>query len=388
MNRRVFLMLPMLRLFFGEPKAEAIDVAKIDGARIFKAANAYLDEEPVTVTSAYSARSAGGPHDYFSEGDYWWPDPSNPKGPYIQRDGLTNPDNFTKHRQALMRLSLQVPALAAAWSISKDNRFALHAVKHLRAWFLDPSTIMNPNLQFSQAITGRSTGRGIGIIDTIHLVEVVFAARALEKSGVFSVADQKGVREWFAQYLKWMTTHAQGIDERDAKNNHGTCWVMQVAAFASYINNIELLDYCRERYKTVLLPTQLATDGSFPLELKRTKPYSYSLFNLEAMVAICQILPTQNDNLWTFKTSDGRGIEKALQFMFPYIANKRTWPFPADVMYFGEWPVRHSSLLFGGIAFSRRAYIDLWRTLNPDPVVEEVIRNYPIRQPVLWESQQ
>src|SRR6266404_8088350 len=124
MNRRVFLMLLMLRLFFGEPKAEAVDVAKIDGARIFKAANAYLDEETDTVTSAYSVRSAGGPHDYFSEGDYWWPDPSNPKGPYIQRDGLTNSDNFTKHRQALIRLSLQVPALAAAWSISKDNRFA------------------------------------------------------------------------------------------------------------------------------------------------------------------------------------------------------------------------------------------------------------------------
>jgi len=36
---------------------------------------------------------------------------------------------------------------------------------------------MNPNLQYAQAIHGRFTGRGIGIIDTIHLVEV---ARALE----------------------------------------------------------------------------------------------------------------------------------------------------------------------------------------------------------------
>jgi hypothetical protein len=30
----------------------------------------------------------------------------------------------------------------------------------------------------------------------------------------------------------------------------------------------------------------------------------------------------------------------------------------------------------------------LWAKLNPDPEVEEVIRNYPIRQPVLWVAEQ
>ena len=51
------------------------------------------------MTAAHSPRSAGGLHDFFSEGDYWWPDPKNPDGPYIQRDGMTNPDNFVEHRQ-------------------------------------------------------------------------------------------------------------------------------------------------------------------------------------------------------------------------------------------------------------------------------------------------
>jgi hypothetical protein len=116
-------------------------------------------------------------HDFFSEGDYWWPDPQNPDGPYIQRDGMTNPNNFVDHRKYLMRLSVQVPALVAAWKLTGDERYARHAVKHLRAWFIDEKTKMNPNLQYAQAIHGRFTGRGIGIIDTIHLVEV---ARAIE----------------------------------------------------------------------------------------------------------------------------------------------------------------------------------------------------------------
>ena len=151
------------------------DLARFERARVLKAANQYLKELPITVTASTSPRSAGGLHDFFSEGDYWWPDPQNPDGPYIQRDGMTNPNNFVDHRKYLMRLSIQVPALVAAWKLTGDERYARHAVKHLRAWFIDEKTKMNPNLQYAQAIHGRFSGRGIGIIDTIHLVEVARA---------------------------------------------------------------------------------------------------------------------------------------------------------------------------------------------------------------------
>ncbi len=156
-------------------KSSAFDVAAIDRGRVLSAADRYLKESPITITFYTSPRSAGGKHDYFSEGDYWWPDPKNPDGPYIQRDGMSNPDNFTAHRHALIRLSLEAPALAAAWLLTKDEKYAAHAAKHLRTWFLDPATLMNPNLQYAQAIKGRFTGRGTGIIDTIHLVEVARA---------------------------------------------------------------------------------------------------------------------------------------------------------------------------------------------------------------------
>src|ERR1051326_3537235 len=101
-----------------------IDLAAIDRARVLNAANQYLSEKPITITASHSPRSTGVLHDYFSEGDYWGPDPLNPNGPYIQRDGMTNPDNFVEHRRALMRLSVQVPALAAAWTITGKKGYA------------------------------------------------------------------------------------------------------------------------------------------------------------------------------------------------------------------------------------------------------------------------
>src|SRR5437588_191181 len=111
----------------------AFDVAAFDRARVLKAADVYLSEQPVTVTASHSPRSAGGLHDFFSEGDYWWPDPTNPDGPYIQRDGMSNPANFDGHRKALMRLSVQVPALVAAWQLTRDAKYAARAEDHLRA---------------------------------------------------------------------------------------------------------------------------------------------------------------------------------------------------------------------------------------------------------------
>jgi len=275
-----------------------------------------------------------------------------------------------------MRLSVQVPALAAAWTITKEQRFADQAARHLNAWFVNKDTRMNPNLQYSQAIHGRATGRGTGIIDTIHLVEV---ARAIEL-----LPRMNDVRAWFADYLEWMTTHPYGIEERDTKNNHATCWVMQAASFSRLTANAEVTQFVRARFKNVLIPGQLAPDGSFPEELRRTKPYGYSLFNLDAMAAICQILSTPQDNLWEFATSDGRGMRKVLEFMVPYIQNKLSWPHPTDVMYAKEWPMRQCALLFGGLAYDRPDVLGLWKTLPPDSAVDEVIRNFFIRQPVLW----
>ncbi len=382
--RPLALLLCLLLLASVSANGPALDLGAFERARVLRAADAYLAQPPITIVAASSPRSQGGRHDFFSEGDYWWPDPADPQGPYVQRDGLSNPDNFTAHREALMRLSVQVPALAAAWKLTDDTRYAAHAARHLRAWFIDPDTRMNPHLKFAQAIHGRVSGRGIGIIDTIHLVEVARTVEVIEPSGALSPDDLDLIRRWFADYLRWMTTHPYGIDERDTTNNHATCWVMQVAAYARLTGDAALQAYARERFRTVLVPGQMAPDGSFPRELTRTKPYAYSLFNLEALATVAQILSTPDDNLWTFTLPDGRGLARAVAYMAPFIADKSAWPLPPDVMHDDEWPMRQNSLLFAGLALERPDYIDLWKRLRPDSGVQETVRNFFIRQPVLW----
>jgi len=364
-------------------KIDQINLIEIEKERTLKKADAFLTENPITVTSFISNKSAGGIHDFFSESDYWWPDPDDSSKPYIRKDGLTNPNNFIQHRQAMIRFSIHVSTLTSAYLITNNKKYAQKSIEHLKAWFIDPATKMNPHLQYAQAIKGITVGRGIGIIDAIHLVEVAQSVYLLKKYNMINNADFVQIKNWFEEFLKWMTTSKNGIEEREAQNNHGTCWVMQVAAYSKLVEDEELINYCIERFKKILLPNQMEKDGSFPLELKRTKPYSYSLFNLDAMVTICQIL-RDKENLFYFTTSDGKNIKQAIDFMFPFIEDKSRWKYPADVMYYEYFPNRQPSLLFGALAFYEEKYFELWKKLNPDPTNEEVIRNFPIRNPILW----
>ena len=265
---------------------------------IIETATSYIDSLPVTVTATTSERSAGGLHDFYSEGDYWWPDPENPDAPYIRKDGQTNPDNFVAHRLAMIRLSKIVGMQTSAYLLTGDRKYSKATQEHLEAWFVNQETRMNPSLLYVQAIKGRVTGRGIGIIDAIHLIEVARSVEILEKNKALPQKTISGVKSWFGEFVNWLTTHEYGIDEMNTKNNHATCWVMQVGAFARLTNNNEVLDLCRNRFKNILLPNQMAENGSFPLELERTKPYGYSLFNLDAFTTTAEILSDENHNLF------------------------------------------------------------------------------------------
>lgn len=360
------------------------DLAAIERERILDKAAHYLDEAPVTVTAYSAERSTGGVHDFYSEGDYWWPNPDDPEGPYIRRDGLTNPDNFVAHRRAMVRLSEIVGTLVSAYLLTDDEAYAQRALTHLEAWFVDDATRMNPSLLYGQAIKGRVTGRSIGIIDTIHLVEVARGVKLLEQHRALPIERLAPVKAWFAEYLDWLLTHPYGQQERLHPNNHGVCWSMQAAAFADLVGEPEVLDWVREQFRSVYLAEMMAADGSFPAELERTKPYGYSLFVLDAMTMVAQIASTEQDDLWAFKLPDGRGIRKGVAFLFPYMKDKSTWPYGQDVLYWDEWPVRHPSLLLAGLQFGEAEWLNLWKSLEADPKLAEVVRNLPVRHPLLW----
>lgn len=352
---------------------------------IIAKADKSLMEIPMHITDVTSDQNPGGIHDYYSNGDYWWPNPETSNGlPYIQRDGESNPNCFTAHREILRHTRTNIAHLAAGYLLTDKEVYAEKAIQFLKEFFIDDATKMNPHLLYAQAIPGICSGRGIGIIDTLHLIDIPMAIETIQHSSSCTPAILEQLKNWFKDYLRWISTHPYGIDEMNAHNNHSVCWYVQAACFAQFTSNNEILGYCTKQFKDVLIPEQMALDGSFPHELARTKPYGYSIFVLDNLTTLCHILSNYGENLWEFKLEDGRGIAKAFDFLYPYILNKNTWPYKKDVEAFDDWPVNVSSLLFAGLALNEEKYIALWEQLEIESANREIRRNVAIRQPILW----
>jgi hypothetical protein len=376
------------RLLRAQTKATSRpDVAAIDHDRILDSAAHYLTQPPVPLTTLPCPRSPGTPHDYYSEADDYWPDPSNPTGPYvIHNSGPANPDAFTAHRDTLLNFSICVPALTAAFVLTNEARYAQQAVTHLRAWFLDPATRMTPSILYGQTIPPAKAGRPEGVVEAVHLAEVVQSVLFLTNSEALTEADFTGLKKWFAEYFDWLnTTRLAGL-ARDNKNHHGTSWLLQAAAIA-HLNQVAddaPLTTLRHQYKSSTIRAQILADGTFPHELTTPNPYRNTLFNLDMFAAVCVLLSTRFESVWEYELQDGPGMRTVIARLFPYILNRGTWPYRADAMYFNDLPIRPPSLLFAARAYSRPEYASLWMTLKPDPPNAELQRTFPIRQPLLW----
>jgi hypothetical protein len=342
------------------PKKISFELAMIDHDRILKLADHALTLKPPAITDHVATNSAGGLHDFFSQADYEWPNPNAANGlPYVNRDGESNPNVFSYHRMAMRDMKDAVAALAAAYALTADDKYVRKSAELLRIFFLDMKTRMNPNLNFAQAALGKQTGNAYGVIDTLHLAELPMAVRFLEKSAVFPSELDKGLKQWFATYSEWITTSTNGVKEMNNANNHSIACYLQLASFAKFTGDEKLLESCRKRFKEVLFPNQMTNNGSFPRELARTKPYGYSIFQADNFATLCVLLSTTNDDFWKITLPDGRTPRNAVDFIYPYLADKNQWLADGrrkDVMHWENWPVRQPCLLFAYADFGDEKY--------------------------------
>lgn len=292
---------------------------------VIKAADKEFEKSITTVMNKFLTPGSGDKHDYMSMGRYWWPDPTKPDGlPYIRKDGVSNPELEKLDRNPLGSFAKNIKTLSLAYFFSEDDKYAKKAVENLRVWFINYDTKMNPNMNYGQTIPGKNNGegRGEGVLDTYSLVEMLDGLELLKKSDSFTDMDQQIIKQWFVSYLDWMLTSKVGTEEKNAKNNHGTAFDVQIARFALYVDDIDLTKKTIREFPVNRLYVQIEPNGSQPLELARTTALGYSTFNLKHFLDMCQIGKAVKINLLESVSKDGRGILKAIDFLAPFIGTK------------------------------------------------------------------
>jgi len=285
-----------------------------------------MRSEPRSVMDKKQTPPSGNKHDWYSQAGYWWPDPSNPNGPYIRRDGVKNPEkgDFTDEEYFHQTLG-NADTLALAFYLTGEEKYAAHAALLLRTWFLDPATAMNPNLTYAQFVPNKNNGRPAGIVSARVMPEALDAVGLLSGSKNWTAVDDAGMERWFTRYYTWLTTSDAGKAEAGHPNNHGSWCQAQVASVALYLGKTQdarkVLVFVRDHR----IPDEIDAQGMQKYEMERTKSFSYSALNLHALTVLATIAAPLGIDLYTSGKAGAPGILTALDALLPYDP-QHPWP--------------------------------------------------------------
>lgn len=260
-----------------------------------------------TVTAKTTLPPSGDSHDYWHPAPYWWPDASSPDGlPYIRRDGervpgtqMFEPESDRYDRTRIQLLFDDALALMLAWRLTARQQYAEKAAAQLEAFFVSPSTRMNPHLEYAQVKLGHNgnLGSSSGIIELKDFYYYLDAVRLMRASGALSEETFGAFRQWLNQYLRWLLFSPQGRAESAATNNHGTYYDLQVAAISAFLDERACLFQALRRARS-RFGEQFAEDGSQPEELTRKTTAHYCCYNLQGWINLDRLARQWNIDLW------------------------------------------------------------------------------------------
>jgi len=296
--------------------------------KLISDADKMLEGGVYSVTFKNMVPPSGSKHDYMSMGPYWWPDPQKSDGlPYIRRDGEVNPERNNLDSPQLSRMINSVRNLSLAWFFSENNEYAKKAAELLRVWFLEPKTMMNPNLKYGQAIPGITEGRFIGIIDGRSFASLVDAIALLETSGLLTDEQKLGIKTWFENYFRWLTESQFGKDESSYINNHSVAYDVQSCGIAYFIGNDKFLKNKVDSIPQKRIDHMIEANGRQPYELIRTKAFSYSVSNLRNFFDAGEIGFNVGVDIFSYVNPKEGSLQKALDYLISYIGHKQVWPY-------------------------------------------------------------
>lgn len=261
-------------------------------------------------------------NDFVSIAPYWWPNPKGKDLPYIPIDGKINPErNKFSDRVVLKEFCEDIETLGLAYFFSGDEKYAKKASEQLRYFFFNPDTRMNPNFNNSQLIKGRQM-ESSSIIEANPLLKCLDGIQLISDSPNWNTTDKNKMKGWVSDLLNWMLTDRISAKFSEAKNNIGTYYLIQTSTYSLFIERKDIAQRLIKENIPRLIDSQIEKDGSMPLELKRSKPWSYLSYNLYGFLNLIKIGDQIGMDLLNYQSPKGNSLKKAFEWLIPYAEKK------------------------------------------------------------------
>ncbi|MDF2698609.1 MAG: hypothetical protein K0Q49_165 [Haloplasmataceae bacterium] len=277
-----------------------------------------------SVTTKANIPPSNDVHDYVSLATYYWPNPNTEDGfPYIQKDGIANPDGINYDKDKLRRLAYLVYHSGLLFLLTDQLKYYELLKKHCYNWFIDENTKMNPNLNFGQFIPGLVDGRAEGIIDysanfsyALHMITLLSQFNLIETDLL------NGIKSWHKSFKKWLVESEIGKKESLAQNNHGTFYDFSLLVINIFLEDNEAVINKSANFLEERINRQIMQDGSLPKETARTKSKSYTFMGLKGMLDFAELVKEFDINLLNTK------VNLCVDWLYNLaIISHDSWPF-------------------------------------------------------------
>ena len=272
------------------------------------------------------------PHDFVSISKYCWPADENDHSvmPWVMKDGYINYDEYNKYdTERQTKMVSNVRTLSLAYFFSGDEVFAQKAVDHIKAWFINPDSRVNPNYDYGQVIPGVNNNKGntAGVIQGQILVEMLAGVSLIRGSQAYTQEVDRGLKKWVSEMYEWMTTAPIAVKEDVAANNHSVAYDQSLLAYCMFTGNHTKISEILAAFPARRIFAQIEPDGQQPQETRRTLGYHYSYYNVKHFIEICEMAKSYAPYLYSVNQG-GRCIDKAVEYIASY-ADKSVneWPF-------------------------------------------------------------
>lgn len=284
------------------------------------------DKKMYSVTFNFSGSPLAHKNDYISKHAYMWPNPETKSGfPFIHIDGKVNRySEEVSDRPMLEGLERDILHLGLAYFYTEDEKYVKWATTLLECFFVNPSTKMNPNFNFSQITPGNWESGG-SIMEAVVLINVIEGIQLLKSSDNFSPELSESLNNWFRQFFIWLEESPKGKINAKNVNNRGTYYTLFRCDIAMFLNDRELAADIFQNEAFNRVTDQISREGALKAELKRSRPLGYVKYNLKAFQQLNKIGETLGFDLLNYKGPHGESLKNAFEWLDKYKRGETIW---------------------------------------------------------------